>query len=73
LSYRDGQGLPQNYSEAFKWFTVAVTAMSGADLKKAMEVRDALARELSPAQAAEAEKSAREWLDALDRRKPRQQ
>ena len=70
LSYRDGRGLPQNDSEALRWLTVALRRLSGVDRKKCVEVRDALAKKLSPSQVAEANKLAREWIDAFERLKP---
>ena len=70
LSFRDGRGLAQDDLEALKWLTVASERLSDADRKKCVEVRDALARKLSPSQVAKAGKLAREWIDAFERRTP---
>ena len=70
LAYRDGRGLPQDYSEALMWLMVAAQRMSGADKEKGTDVRDALARKLSPSQVAGAEKLARERLKTFESRKP---
>src|SRR6266446_4285730 len=63
LSYRDGRGLPQDYSEALMWLTVASTRMPDADRQGAAAARDALARDLPPAQVAAADKRARAWVE----------
>ena len=55
--YVKGQGVPQDYVEAHKWFNRAAAA-GDTDGKKG---RDAIATVMTPAQIAEAQKLAREW------------
>ena len=55
--YRLGLGVPQNYVAAHLWFNLATT---GGD-KTAAEFRDSVAKLMTPAQIAEAQKLAREW------------
>ena len=58
LLYRWGRGVPQDYVRAHMWFSLS--AVKGD--KEMTEIRDDLAKEMTPAQIAEAEKLAREWL-----------
>jgi TPR repeat protein len=55
--YAQGQGVPQDYVPAHMWFDLA--AAQGE--KDATELRDSLAKKMTPAQIAEAQKLAREW------------
>ena len=55
--YASGQGVPQDYVEAHKWWNLAA-AQGDAD---AVKNRDKVARLMTPAQIAEAQKLAREW------------
>ena len=57
IMYDDGEGVPQDKVQAYKWFTLAAT---NGD-KPAPMLRDLLAKEMTPAQIAEAEKLAKEW------------
>jgi hypothetical protein len=58
LIYSTGQGVPVNYIEAHKWFNLAALRGSAA----ARDWRADLAREMSPADIAEAQRQAREYL-----------
>lgn len=53
--YEDGQGVPQDYVEAHKWYNLA----AAAGLKIAGEMRNSIARKMTPAQIAEAQRLAR--------------
>jgi uncharacterized protein len=55
--YYEGQGVPQDYVSAHMWFNLAAAAghTPGA------ESRDDIARQMTAAQIAEAQKLAREW------------
>jgi uncharacterized protein len=53
--YVGGDGVPQDYVIAHMWFNLA--AAGG----EAVEFRDKLAKRMTPAQIAEAQKLAREW------------
>jgi TPR repeat protein len=57
MSYEDGLGVPQDYVEAHKWYTLS--AANGD--KQGAEFRDVLAKRMTPAQIAEAQKLAQEW------------
>jgi hypothetical protein len=57
IMYDEGQGVPQDFVQAHKWYNLAAT---NGD-KPAAELRDALAKQMTPAQIAEAQKLAREW------------
>jgi TPR repeat protein len=55
--YAKGQGVPQDYAEAVKWYRMAVE--QGNDDAKA--TRDIVAKNMTPEQLAEAQRLAREW------------
>jgi uncharacterized protein len=52
-----GHGVPEDYVAAHMWLNLAT---AGGE-KKAAEIRDMVAKEMIPAQIAEAQKLAREW------------
>lgn len=56
--YEHGLGLPQDFVQAHMWFNLA--AAQGAE--QAVHRRDIVALRMSPAQVAEAQKLAREWM-----------
>ena len=53
-----GEGVPQDYVRAHMWFNLA--AANGKE--GAADDRDALAKQMTHAQIAEAQKLAREWM-----------
>lgn len=55
--YVVGQGVPQDFVQAHMWFNLAGSAGS----KEAIKSRDIVAKKMTPAQIAEAQKLAREW------------
>ena len=57
IMYDDGQGVPHDIVQAYKWYSLAAT---NGD-KPAAELRDTTAKQMTPAQIAEAQKLAREW------------
>jgi hypothetical protein len=57
IMYDDGQDVPHDFVQAHKWYNLAAT---NGD-KPAAELRDALAKQMTPAQIAEAQQLAREW------------
>jgi TPR repeat protein len=57
LMYEDGLGVPQDYATAHMWLNLA--AASG--YKIAAQARERVAKQMTPAQIAEAQKLAREW------------
>jgi TPR repeat protein len=55
--YEQGRGVLQDFVQAHKWYNLA--AVQGEP--RAAEARDALTKQMTPAQIAEAQKLAREW------------
>jgi uncharacterized protein len=55
----NGHGVPQDYVLAHMWFNLAAAA---GIIKGAVEDRDMVAAKMTPAQIAEAQKLAREWM-----------
>jgi len=55
--YYGGQGVPEDHVQAYKWF--AIVASTGNE--QAGENRDIVAKRMTPAQIAKAQKFAREW------------
>ncbi|WP_262690485.1 SEL1-like repeat protein [Kordiimonas aestuarii] len=60
LLYSTGHGVDQDYVQAHKWFNLA--AIRG--LQRAAVDRCELARDMDKLDIAEAQRQAREWLDA---------
>ncbi len=67
LMYDDGQAVPQDYVQAYKWYTLSAARSKGDLRKKAVRYRNAIEKKMSPAQVAEAQKLAREWIPEGDR------
>ena len=67
--YFTGQGVPQDVIEAFKWSTIAMDRLSGDQQQQNAAGRETLAKMMTPAQIAEAQKRASEWTAAFERRK----
>jgi TPR repeat protein len=60
--YRQGQGVPQDYVQAHKWYNLAATIYTNTEVHRdAAKARDSLAKRMTPAQIAEAQRLAREW------------
>ena len=68
VMYRDGRGVPQGYVEAHKWHDLAASRITGDTREEYAETRDALAEEMTPAQLAEAQRLARDWQAAFEKR-----
>lgn len=58
LAYSTGQGVGVDFVAAHKWFNLA--ALRGSDEAKSWRAQ--ISREMLPAQIAEAQRLAREWL-----------
>ena len=58
--YADGSGVPQDYVRAHMWFNLAA-ARGNED---ARELRDSISASMTGPQIAEAQRAAREWMDA---------
>jgi TPR repeat protein len=59
VMYDNGRGVPQDYVHAHKWFNLAATSGN----KIATKNRNIIAKKMTPAQIAEAQKLAREWIE----------
>jgi len=57
LMYHHGEGVPQDHTEALRWYRLAV-AQGDED---AFTARETLEKKMTPAQIAEAHRLAREW------------
>jgi TPR repeat protein len=63
LMYADGKGVSQDYSLAHMWLNLAASGESdGAFREMAIKNRDLVAAKMTPAQIAEAQRMAREWV-----------
>jgi TPR repeat protein len=67
--YSPGSGIPKDYVEAHKWMSLAAARATGDSQKRFENERDSLARVMTPEQIAEAERRAREWTAAFEKRK----
>ena len=62
IMYQAGNGVPQDYVEAHKWFNLSAAWAPDADIReRAVKARDELASMMTPAQVAEAQRMSREW------------
>jgi uncharacterized protein len=61
--YGDGEGVLQDYVLAHMWFNLSA-AKGGSFAAAAAALRDRIAKRMTPAQIAEAQKLAREWRPA---------
>ena len=68
VMYAEGQGVPQDYVMAHKWLNLAA-AQGGTTRDTVVKSRDAVAAKMSPEQIAEAQRVAREWMAAFEKRK----
>ena len=60
--YAEGLGVPQDDAQAHMWFNLAASRYPpGEDRDRVVKNRDIIAKMMTPAQIAEAEKLAREW------------
>ena len=57
VMYREGQGVPQDDVQAYLWMNLA----AAQGFEQAQKVRDLMARKMTPAQRADAQRLAREW------------
>ncbi len=57
-----------NYVEAHMWFNLAASRATGESQREYAEARDTLAKQMTPAQIAEAQRLAREWQAAFEER-----
>ena len=62
--YRDGLGVPQDYVRAQMWLNLAASRSDNATRQMAVKARDDVAAKMTPAQIAEAQRMASEWMRA---------
>jgi len=62
LMYDNGQGVPQDYVQAHMWLNLAAAGLPpGEDRDSAVKNRDIVAKLMTPAQIAEAQRLAGKW------------
>ena len=66
--YIAGEGVPQDYVEAHKWYNLAASRVTGDTQKEYAETRDEVAKQMTPALLGEAQRVAREWQTAFEKR-----
>jgi uncharacterized protein len=68
--HRDGEGVPQDYVLAYMWLTLAAQRRDPCLSHIAGEAADDVARKMSPAEIAEAQKLASEWKPGQEPSRP---
>ena len=66
--YANGLGVPKDLVEAHKWRNLAASRSTGDAQRRYAEARDAMAKQMTPAQLTEAQRLAREWQAAFEER-----
>ncbi len=62
LMYAKDRGVPQDYVQAYIWLNIAASSLPPGENRDAVvNVRDIIAKRMTPAQISEARKLAREW------------
>lgn len=61
LAYYYGEGFPQNYKTAYIWFSLSAANADEDQHEKAADLRDEVAKKLTPAQLEQAQQIASEW------------
>ncbi len=75
VMYAEGQGVPQDYVLAHKWLNLSaaqeglVREQEGLVRNTPAKMRDLVASKMTPAQVAEAQRLAREWMAEFENRK----
>lgn len=65
-----GRGVLQDYVDAHKWLNLATARLTGDAQQQSAGLRDQVAGRMTPTQVADAQKRAREWMEAFERRRP---
>jgi TonB family protein len=63
-----GVGTLKDFVGAYKWFNIAAARAAGDSRQFYADGRDAVAKQMTTEQIADAQKQSREWVDAFDRR-----
>jgi TPR repeat protein len=58
--YANGQGVTQDYLHSHMWFNLAASNSTGDDNQKAIQYRERMAKNLTPAQIVQAQQMARQ-------------
>lgn len=64
IFYRFGKGVPQDYVEAYKWFSIAAVPTQGSDRDSIAEMPDFAAKRMTPRQIEHARQLASDWKPA---------
>jgi TPR repeat protein len=67
--YFRGDHVPQDYVRSYMWFNIAAARASEGQRISIERLRAEVAEKLTPAQIAEAQKRASEWMDAFEKRR----
>ena len=65
--YAAGRSVPQDFVLALKWLNLAASDAEKRNVT--VKLRDIIAKKMTPAQIAEAQRLAREWMTAFEKRK----
>ena len=68
VMYNNGDGVPRDPVAAYMWASLAASRATGDTQQMSASARDALDNTMTPAQIAEAQKLAREWQAAFEKR-----
>ena len=60
--YTDGEGITQNYIEAFKWLSIVISGGKMEDLEALENTVKELTSKMTGSQIAEAMRRSREWV-----------
>ena len=66
--YQNGRGVPQDFVEAHKWRNLAASRVTGDVQRRFVVSRNALESAMTPEQLAEAQRLAKEWQAAFEKR-----
>jgi len=64
VMYSDGRGVPQDDVQAHMWYNLAASRSTGEARENAVQGRDLVAGQMTPAQVADAQRRAHEWTAA---------
>ena len=68
-AYADGKGVPQDYVLAHKWLNLSASRAKSSEVAIASAFREMVAKRMTAEQVADAQKLAREWIEAFEKRK----
>ena len=68
LSCYNGQGVPQDFVSAHMWLNLAASRQTGTDKKTYEDTRNWIAKQMTPQQVTDAQRRAREWQAAFEKR-----